>query len=1048
MRLRTPWRSKRAKDAKAPAASEGLWDAAEDRGGGHDGGGLPAAHSGGHHGGLGDLARSAVHSVSSITRHHYHHHHYEHGEAEDGKLTLSKEERRALVLETEQQNHELSELLRRQEEDSAAGETSAGSVPSSRPSLTSSASSSNVTTTTAAGSSSDNVLAATDEDRKRAITDYSSRAAERRFAWSVLSGRDFQSRLRIGKLSVRVIEAANLPGVLYSSVGEAATSNPYCVLSVEGRAWRTKTARRDLNPRFYEETTFHVHRHDAVLRLEIFDEGEHHDDRLGVLDVEVARLAGHKGHVTRWFRTRSHLDWTSSAVLLQLRYDVSPLGEACSMLWLDPPKPPKPLPPFDINDFYKNAMAFRKETTPYLDAIADVFNAIKWVDPSKSRVWLFVAFTLAAYWHKFFALLHFVIAALMIYNFFVQREMAKLKKKAAEIFARIDTNNSKTLSLPEVRKCIHELNAKTHLKDAPSDEEMEATFKKYAKNGSHELTLSDWIELVEDFPDDFSDLVGNFSLAYGSRSYRDGVDKDFDDLDGVLDDDALGDDLAAVGGSSSGSSKREVKAIKGKLAKRVLNTVGRRVSFLAYASRQFDSMARDLALLRKVISMDPTVSADLCKMALAGNLFLCVLHNGLPTTYFFLVVAMAFFYYSEKRRTVERFAKVGSKALTRYRGLVAKDPAVLDGSILIDDGRPALHDAKIRTGDVRTKALQSVVRGIFSRIDTDANGIVEVKEFIDFVLLAIPRATPGIRHNCQDAAPTDADVEKKVRGVFAEFSADPSKGEGITLEEMTNFIIRAGCARILVQDELRRQLTTSMGLSCVKLPSRYNSSTAKASSRDKGKAGYVNHFHERRAAEPSPTNHVVFGSHQTQLALRGGQLSYTNRHGHAVTLRRVHAVEPHPTRPHILHITHEEADAFASMRRGHHNSAKTLILSMSEVLRDNLFELLDFLLLTDEGQQSLLADAPHTASPSPSPKQPVKVVAPKATSATATTPKSPATTKSATATAPRSPATTPRPTTTSRPAVAASPKTPGRPPRAPPVSRTKSQPFDFARFSG
>ena len=201
------------------------------------------------------------------------------------------------------------------------------------------------------------------KDHEDAIyEDFTSDAAKKRFKLSVAMGPVYQSRLRIGRLKILLIESANLPA---ADLG--GKSDPYAKLILTGRnkygdEWlperratiRSATVKKDLNPRWHETHEVSVPRHDTVLRVEVYDEdASSADDLLGWCEIPVRDLS-FLGLVKRWFPLEVAEGFTaaSAAVHLHLEYDVSALGEAASMLWAEQPKA-KDATKFDVNLMYR-----------------------------------------------------------------------------------------------------------------------------------------------------------------------------------------------------------------------------------------------------------------------------------------------------------------------------------------------------------------------------------------------------------------------------------------------------------------------------------------------------------------------------------------------------------------------------------------------------------------------------------------------------------------------------------------------------------------------
>ena len=128
-------------------------------------------------------------------------------------------------------------------------------------------------------------------------------------------------------------------------------------------------------------------RHDAWLRVEVFDkDNQSTDDLLGSVEIQLKDLS-HVGAVKRWFplSVPGHSE-TAAAIHLYLHYDVSALGEALSMVWAEQPKSTNKTP-FDANRFYANAIELQKELEPYLAGVGPAVTCVA----DKSRRWFLVA---------------------------------------------------------------------------------------------------------------------------------------------------------------------------------------------------------------------------------------------------------------------------------------------------------------------------------------------------------------------------------------------------------------------------------------------------------------------------------------------------------------------------------------------------------------------------------------------------------------------------------------------------------------------------------
>ena len=185
-----------------------------------------------------------------------------------------------------------------------------------------------------------------------------------------VAGRARQQRLRVGRLSLDVLAASRLP---VADLG--GTSDPYVVATLTGislgkikKEWpeelrshyTTRHVLRNLNPRWKDECVdFDVWRHGAQLKIEVYDFKDFEQDKLlCTCEVDVDDLAG-AGPVEAWFSLKP-----KGGVRLGLRYDVDPLAEASSILWLDA-KIKTPPPKFDVNAVYGHALNAKRRLDPF-----------------------------------------------------------------------------------------------------------------------------------------------------------------------------------------------------------------------------------------------------------------------------------------------------------------------------------------------------------------------------------------------------------------------------------------------------------------------------------------------------------------------------------------------------------------------------------------------------------------------------------------------------------------------------------------------------------
>lgn len=198
-----------------------------------------------------------------------------------------------------------------------------------------------------------------------------------------IAGRARQQRLRVGRLSLDFLAASRLP-----SVDLGGTSDPYVVATLSGTSlgkvkkewppelrshYTTRHVARNLNPHWTNEAVdFDVWRYGAQLKIEVFDfDAFQQDELLCTGEVDVDDLAG-AGPVEAWFSLKP-----KGGVRLRLRYDVDPLAEASSVLWLDA-KIKTPPPKFDVNAVYGHALNFAKVSTPPANLAKAIQDALTW----------------------------------------------------------------------------------------------------------------------------------------------------------------------------------------------------------------------------------------------------------------------------------------------------------------------------------------------------------------------------------------------------------------------------------------------------------------------------------------------------------------------------------------------------------------------------------------------------------------------------------------------------------------------------------------------
>jgi len=186
-------------------------------------------------------------------------------------------------------------------------------------------------------------------------------------AGSVPTGDD--KHREFGTLQVCVREAKGLLAADFALVGKK-SSDPYCLLRLDhGPQVRTRTVSATLEPRWDASISFRLSRMDAVLRVEVWDEDKvGADDPIGFLELPIGEaVSATKGSFSGWVplilpEAESLPGETApqpgAAGALFLEVSVENVESFKHYLaYVAPlPRPPKPLPPFDIDAVYGPAM--------------------------------------------------------------------------------------------------------------------------------------------------------------------------------------------------------------------------------------------------------------------------------------------------------------------------------------------------------------------------------------------------------------------------------------------------------------------------------------------------------------------------------------------------------------------------------------------------------------------------------------------------------------------------------------------------------------------
>lgn len=778
------------------------------------------------------------------------------------------------------------------------------------------------------------------------------RARRWEYLKSPFLGAEYQRRLTIGKIFVRVVEAAHLPA---ADLG--GTSDPYVKLTVvsgemESSPWRTSVVKKQLNPLFHQDTEFLISRYDAILRVQVYDQdAQFSDDLLGSIDIPLADLAG-RGLVKNWFllieeeNVRSSCN--SAAIHLHLCYDVSPLGEAASMLWYAQPAIAGS-PKFDVNKMVLHVTNLQQELQPYLGVLSSFSNALTWVIPPISRRWLLVCFLLGCFIEYAFEILHLSLALLITRNLFQKLRTDKVKRQAAEIFHRIDRDGSCSLDRFEIGRAAKALAIKSN-RTPPSDQEIDEFFEAADLDKTGQLNLDEFTQMLLASPA----IMGIHAIKF-SIEYQDPVSTEDEEEKSFLRQTQLRDpssprllNLSRCSSSmfSFGKKKKQravlnpprveespdtspppspccsvtsttsisngPPAVKG-VAKKVINMAGRKVGpVLADGVAHIGSAASVMASVRSTFMWEDDYK--LSGMVAIANFCMAIAHYLLPLNWFVVPAILAiFFAHSEKRHALDMIATQGLAAVRRYRWHLSTDKGPL-ATLFKSRTRPVrkafVDNGLCRGSACRNKAFKSVVHGIFSRLDKDGSGMIDKDEFCTFVLEALPAATPRVK---EALGGDEVTVIRRVTKLFSKF--DENGDGGIDFNEFTNLITKTGTIEVLVQEELSRQLNSENGLKCIKVPARKT----------------------RR----------VLGSHNTSLVATPIQLasprhastekktynlSYTGKNGtvHVITPHCLVDIKAGPTKR-LLWILYRKYDSAR---------VTVLTLSVSETLRDPLIDLL------------------------------------------------------------------------------------------------------------
>lgn len=189
-------------------------------------------------------------------------------------------------------------------------------------------------------------------------------------------------------------------------VGSANSSDPYCVVSIDGQDRHTRMIKRTLHPRWDSCFEFRVRDPFAKLHVNVFDHDSapgNSDDFLGCLEVSILDLVPNKCY-SGWHALSDNeareLEGVKElgGVLLEVMLEVT---SVTSERWLSitgvPPTAEPPPPPFDLDKVYAPLMLIIDLVwTRFLSpCIFGVLDTIQWTNPKTSAFWFLLCLGLA-----------------------------------------------------------------------------------------------------------------------------------------------------------------------------------------------------------------------------------------------------------------------------------------------------------------------------------------------------------------------------------------------------------------------------------------------------------------------------------------------------------------------------------------------------------------------------------------------------------------------------------------------------------------------------
>lgn len=205
-----------------------------------------------------------------------------------------------------------------------------------------------------------------------------------------------------GVLRLSVVEAKGLVAADVNWRGQATSSDPYCVVGLEGGPqFSTRDIRGTLEPKWDEEVSFYMARPHATLTMKLFDKDlTSRDDLLGSVSIPLGGLRpGRKARGWVPLEPADGEEGPAGAVLLEMELGSFRERSHLKKCLMPPPGPPKPPDSFDINAIFAPSMKLLDLlwTQLFAPALFDLLDLLFWTNPRRSFLVL-VAFNIMAAW--------------------------------------------------------------------------------------------------------------------------------------------------------------------------------------------------------------------------------------------------------------------------------------------------------------------------------------------------------------------------------------------------------------------------------------------------------------------------------------------------------------------------------------------------------------------------------------------------------------------------------------------------------------------------